>query len=125
MNSSDFIGYQVTESIQKIRVFTLVMNPIFGRAEDMHAVAVAATLDDLVSWYREQIVPIWIDDRGHIYRKSFRKGSPLENYNAVSTLDPNYHGPFGDGVYQENISIEMIPNGVIVIPHIDNQNLPV
>ena len=64
-----------TRTITQVRIYTLALNPMAGRAEERRIVALSTDYNKLVAWYRDQMVPEWRDG---LWYKYFRQGSPLE-----------------------------------------------
>lgn len=109
----DFTGYQ---SFEITHGFMLCMNSIFANAESVGPVAVAATYEDMAAWVDDQRER-WEDNIGdRTYRKNFRAGSPLENYNPPYSMDPDRHGVFGDGVYEVDMNVKRLTPDIYVIP---------
>lgn len=116
-----FPGYEIRERVtiqQYTHGFVLYLNSIFDKAEEMTAVAFAATYDDLVNWYHQQQCDTWKDIiDGKTYTKNFKKDSVLENYNPPCSLVVNEHGVFGDGICEDDYIIDAIPSSVHIIAH--------
>lgn len=93
-----------TRSIQEVRIYILVLNPINGAAEDGSIVAISDDYSRLVGWYQDRFASEqWKDGSWH---KTFTKDSPLEWYNPCYSLELNDAQPFGHGIHDEWISTE-------------------
>ncbi len=85
-----------TRTIQQVKVYCLIMNPVTDRAESGRISVMSFDKDRLVKFYEDEIVESYDDDR---FRKVFRKGGPLEWYNPLWTLESI--DSFGHGLREE------------------------
>jgi hypothetical protein len=83
-------------TIEQIKIYYLVMNPVTDRAESGRIAMVSYDKDKLIATYQSEIVEVYSDDR---FRKSFRQGGPLEWYNTLWNMDGPDH--FGHGLHTE------------------------
>ena len=90
-----------TRTITQVRIYTLALNPMAGRAEERRIVALSGDYDRLVAWYRDQMVPEWRDGQWYKY---FRQGSPLEWFNPAFSLELSQNAPYGHGISDEWMS---------------------
>lgn len=88
-----------TRTITQVKVYVLSMNPVTDRAERNDNVAIATEREKLIDWYKQQFAEeVWQDDR---FRKSFKKGSPLEWYNKLDDAElTGEHSLFGHGIHE-------------------------
>lgn len=96
-----------TRTINQIKVYYLVMNPMTDRTESSRIAVMSENKERLVKYYVDNIIEVY--DDGH-YRKSFKKGSPLEWYNPIR-LD-GVLSPWGHGLKEEWIDEEEYINGI-------------
>ena len=94
-----------TRIIRQVRLYKLILNPMTGRCESGSVVAISLDYCKLVAWYNSQKAPTEYRDGG--WNKTFKKGSRLEWFNPVSSLELNELGVFGHGIVDE-----WIPEGV-------------
>lgn len=92
-----------TKNITIVRIYKLILNPMYDRAETRRLVAISTEYDRLVSWYRSQFVDDPYSENG--YYKVFKKGSPLEYFNEAGSLNLNDGGSFGHGIFDEWIDL--------------------
>lgn len=86
-----------TRTITQVRIYTLALNPMTGRAEERRIVALSTDYNKLVAWYNDQLAPEpWHDRR--MWCKVFRAGSPLEWFNPAYSLELNQTGPYRHGI---------------------------
>lgn len=92
-----------------IHIYYAVMNRIFDEAEKMNLVVYASSYDNLVRWiqdrefgrlYRDQV-----DDK--TYTKYYKRGTELENYNPLLSMELGKPGIFGDGIYEDWVDADM------------------
>lgn len=95
-----------TRSVTLFKVYLLIMNSIFSRAEQGEIVAVSTDYDKLVQWYQDQKCDQWEDNSygDHTYTKNFKKGSDLENYNPCNIGPESAH----DDIFSHGIKSEWI-----------------
>ena len=92
-----------TRTIEQVKVYCLVMNPMTDRAESGRIAALSFEKDRLISFYEGEITESYNDDR---FRKVFKKNGPLEWFNPVWSfegLDSFGHGLMEDWVDASNI----------------------
>lgn len=99
----------VYRSIQQVKLFLLVMNPMMGRAEDGEIAAISDDYDRLVSFYNASLLaePVRTPDN---YLHFFREDTPLYWFNKVNTLEPNADTFFGHGIRTTWETTEDVPN---------------
>lgn len=85
-----------TRTIQQVKVYCLIMNPMTDRAESGRISVMSFDKDRLVKFYEDEISEPYDDDR---FRKVFKKGGPLEWYNPLWTLEGV--DSFGHGLREE------------------------
>lgn len=85
-----------TRTIQQVKVYCLIMNPMTDRAESGRISVMSFEKDRLVKFYDGEITEPYSDDR---FRKVFKKGGPLEWYNPLWTLEGV--DSFGHGLREE------------------------
>ena len=97
--------------VPEIRIFKLILNSIFDNCECATIVAISDDYDRLVSFYNEHKVAQYPDkpfgENGYTYRKNFRKGSPLENYNQPFSLEVNQCDHYGHGIQDEWVRLHV------------------
>lgn len=97
-----------TRVLTQVKIYILVMNPMMGHTENRSAVAMSFEKEKLHQWYQDQICDPWTDegensfeptgDMGgyynehHIWRKYFRRGSPLEWFNPIFDENLSIYG---------------------------------
>lgn len=94
-----------TRTIIQGKIYGLFMNPISGRHEESVPVAASSDYQTLVNWYNSQRCEMWRDDW---MNKQFRKGSPLEYYNALTSTELNPNDHWHHGIYSEWIQLNEI-----------------
>lgn len=93
-----------TKNITVVRIYKLILNPMYELLERKQIVAISTDYNRLVSWYRSQLA----DDHCYMdngYNKVFKKGSPLELFNRAGSLNLNDGGSFGHGIFDEWIDL--------------------
>lgn len=90
-----------TRQIIQKKMHILVMNPMDGKMENRNPVAMSFERDNLIKWYNEQLAPEpYIDNIGdRNWHKVFKKGSILEWYNPLDSLEEC--DGFGGGIQYE------------------------
>ncbi|MFW6219745.1 MAG: hypothetical protein ACOC33_02810 [bacterium] len=84
-----------TRTIEQIKVYALVLNPVTGRAEEGNPVAAAYDKQKLIDWYNEQFADEPYKDGK--FHKVFKKNSHIEWYNPLNNVDEIDF--FGQGIY--------------------------
>lgn len=84
--------------ITQVKIYYLVMNPMTDRTESSKIVLMSESIDRLINYYADNFVEYYKDDN---WSKSFRKGSPLEWYNPLSSLRENETNHWGHGLKSE------------------------
>lgn len=108
-------------TVQQVRVYKLVMNSVFDRAEMLRLCAVSTNYDELVEWYKEQRAPEpYRSEHEPNILKHFQEGSPLEYFNPIGAFEVNAQTTFGYGIRDEWDNIEDFNN---IIDDIRNRNL--
>lgn len=92
-----------TRTIVEGKVYVLFMNPIQGRAENSMPVAAASEYNTLVNWYLSKQCDPYRDDW---MNKHFIRGSELEFYNPVPTLELNQGNHWHQGIYEYWIQLD-------------------
>ena len=96
---------RTTERIEEVRIYVLYLNT-FGKAEEGVIAAVSDDYNKLVNWYNEQFNPEGrYSDNGYI--KTFKRGSSIEWNNPCRSLKLNDTYPFGHGIHDEWIPMEV------------------
>lgn len=90
-------------SVLEGKIYVLFMNPISGRCEDSVPVAASSDYQKLVNWYNSQKCAMYKDGW---MNKQFRKGSPLEYYNPVSSAELGNGDYWHHGIYAEWIRLD-------------------
>lgn len=97
-----------TREIVQVRVYLLILNSIYDRAESGDICAISTDYDALVLWYYEQLADEpYRDGR---YYKVFRPDSYLVAYNRVDSLELNDLNPWGQGICDKWISYDEYEN---------------
>ena len=106
-------------------VYHLVLNSIFGKAEDCTTVYTGKTHEEVEAFYKEHLaeapytelktVQYYGGPSSVSYHKVFKKGSPLENYNAT---DLDKIDTFGHGIVK---TISATPEMISATCTIDGQ----
>lgn len=91
-----------TRTLTQVKIYLLFLNPITANSERNNLVAISYDKDILIKWYEGQKEE-WRDGQ---YLKSFKKGSFLENYNAVE-------GTYGNGHFSKSWTTESDINDLI------------
>jgi len=94
-----------TRTIQQVKIYYLVMNPVTDRAESGRITMMSFDKDRLIGKYNEEFTEPYDDDR---FRKVFKKNGPLEWINPLYTLenvDSFNHGLVEDWVDSTNVEI--------------------
>jgi hypothetical protein len=86
-----------TRTITQTKIYYLVMNPVTGRAEEQIVAFVSLSKESLIEAYNNERVEPYDDER---FRKSFRKGGPLEWMNRLYPFDVE-GSTFGHGIREE------------------------
>jgi hypothetical protein len=94
-----------TRTITQVKIYYLIMNPVTDRAESGVINVMSLEKDRLVSFYNNEFVEPYKDDRFH---KVFRQGGLLEWYNRLSSLEGLDH--FGHGLKEEWIDLDDLEN---------------
>lgn len=94
-----------TRQVTEVKVYRLVMNPMTGRIEDGYIVAISLDVEKLANWYESLKVEPYenIQDCSanpevpviKVWHKTFKKGSVLEWYNPIDSLQRlslHHHG---------------------------------
>lgn len=68
-----------TRTVEQIKIYKLILNPILGKYEDEGLVATSASYEALDKFFSGEQVEMY-KDQG--YNKGFRKGGLLEWFNA-------------------------------------------
>ena len=88
-----------TRAITQAKVYALVMNPMTDRAESQRIGAVSYDKQKLIDFHNSELADeIWEDGR---FRKSFKKGSPLEWLNPIYSTEFEQRGTFGHGIMED------------------------
>ena len=89
-----------TRTIQQVKVYFLIMNPVTDRAESGRIAMMSTSRQDLITAYEnQQVVPY---DDGN-FRKVFKQGGPLEWFNPVWTFEGV--DTFGHGLSEDWVEI--------------------
>lgn len=80
-----------TREIKQIKIYQLVLNRMTApKIEHSEIVAFSYDKQKLIDWYNSEKTESWQDDQ---WRKSFKKGSPLEWFNpSFESLEQNHYG---------------------------------
>ncbi len=76
--------------VTRVKIYSLRLNPVTDRFESLRIMAVSTQFEPLFQWYQEQYQgETWEDPQpdGRVYRKRFRRGSPLEWCNPCYNTD--------------------------------------
>ncbi len=85
-----------TRTIQQVKVYCLVMNPVTDRAESGRIVIMSFEKPKLIERYNNEYTGTYLEDG---YSKSFKKNGPLEWYNPIWSFDEL--DSFGHGLREE------------------------
>jgi len=89
--------------IEEYRIFYLSLADMHGGVDKARPVVASYTLEELLDFYKKEREP-WLDTNDsidsygnkHSWNKTFKKGSMLEWYNDVVSLEPTeFPSPFG------------------------------
>ncbi len=103
LNTKQFKSME-TRTIQQVKVYFLIMNPVTDRAESGKIAMMSTSRDGLISAYENERVDVYDDGN---FRKVFKQGGPLEWFNPVWTFegkDTFGHGLSEDWVEMENLN---------------------
>ncbi len=86
-----------TRNKVEFKIHFLYLNMMRDRAETSQCVAIADDPQELIDWYNSLLTESYSDDfvewnGTKTYLKTFRKGSPLEWFNPVSSFTPDSWG---------------------------------
>ena len=97
-----------TITVDEYKCFILRMNPMRGRAEDIKIIIASLERERVVNFYNEQLVEPYTEEGSpsfpvhgdkYLWRKTFKKGGPLEWFNPID-LNKVDHA-FGHGISEE------------------------
>lgn len=98
-----------TRTINEAKVYYLVMNGIFQRAEEYSIVKASFERQSLIDFYRaERCEPYKIEYNGIFYTLFFKEGGPLQFYNPVHMIDHDQCDQldiYGQGIHEEWVEI--------------------
>lgn len=96
-------------SIQQVKLFLLVMNPMMGRAEDGEIVAISDDYNRLTSFYQSALMnePVRSADN---FLHFFSEESPLYWFNTINSLEPDADTIFGHGIHTAWQNVDDLPN---------------
>ena len=98
-----------TRQVTQIKLYTLLLNNMtYPKIEFRKIVAFSTEYDKLVEWYNNQKADTPYREDG--YYKVFKKGSPLEYFNPVDSLEPGNLNHFGQGIQEEWILEDRFEN---------------
>ena len=72
-----------TRQVTEVKIYKLIMNSVYDRAEVLSVVAISDDYDRLCNFYRSQLIDPEVDEYG--YLRHFKEGE-LRNYNPVYDL---------------------------------------
>ncbi len=90
---------------KQIKYYKLLLNDMRSdKIEKTKIAAISEDRDKLISWHNDQLDESeWLDGK---WRKSFKKGSPLEWFNPTKSFDKI--SPFNDGIGEEIVNEKFI-----------------
>ena len=94
-----------TRTIQQVKVYYLIMNPVTDRAESGKITMMSTNRDSLITAYENERVEVYDDGN---FRKVFKLGGPLEWFNPVWTFDGR--DTFGHGLSEDWVDMENLNN---------------
>jgi hypothetical protein len=94
-------------TINQIKIYYLVMNPMTDRTEASKIVVMSDDKQRLINYYTDNMVAPYIDGNWH---KGFRKDSPLEWYNPIPLDGTLNH--WGQGLKEEWVDEYEYLNGL-------------
>ena len=98
-----------TRTITEAKVYYLVMNGIFQRAEEYSIIKASFEKQTLIDFYRaERCEPYKREYNGIFYTLFFKEGGPLQFYNPVHMIDYGQCDQldiYGQGIHEEWIEI--------------------
>lgn len=85
----------ITRTVEKTLIFSIYLNSVTARIQELNRVAISTDYEALVSWYNEQMTDKPAHDNedkvrnmiGGAIFKHFKKGSPLEYYNPYHSSE--------------------------------------
>jgi len=100
-----------TRTVTQVKIWTLIMNPVYGRLEDRQMVAWSDDKEKLVDYYNQSKVESYQEESGrgdgHKYYLNFSPTSLMHKFNPLDTPDlhPN---DWGHGIFWEWVDSEII-----------------
>lgn len=95
-------------TVEQILLYKLVMNPVVERAESAKLVAWSDEKEKLIRFYENEKVDTWVDNEQieRVFHKNFRRYSPLEWYNPISS----FFGLniYGCGIQEEWVDVDVL-----------------
>ena len=98
-----------TRTITEAKVYSLVMNGIFQKAEDCFIVKISFEKQSLIDFYRaERCEPYKREYNGIFYTLHFKEGGPLQFCNPIHWFECGLYdqiNTFGEGIHEEWIEL--------------------
>jgi hypothetical protein len=100
-----------TRTVTQVKIWKLIMNPVWDRMESRRMVAWSDDKEKLVNYYNQSKVDSYTEDStngdGRKWHLNFSPTSLMHHFNPLSTLDlePN---DWGHGIFWEWVDSEII-----------------
>lgn len=90
-----------TRQVTQAKMHILALNRMFSKSEEVHIVVASLSKEKIEEFYKDQLAPEPYDDpddsenqewKDKVWRKTFKKGSPLEWFNPIDWNEAStYH----------------------------------
>lgn len=96
-----------TRIITQVKIYKLILNHVKDKYEVVNIRAISTEYDKLVSWYNDQLVDPYKDERfeGESWYKVFKQDAPLEWFNPARSLNVGEHDARGVGIQEEWVDL--------------------